>query len=102
MVGVEGIGFAAQPTLGTVGTIDLKHTHSGIRQNAGKFRTVGTGSFDANSFDDAVGVEELDDFAVAAPDSEELPVGDRLPMVVNDSDLVRVFVGINSGEDGSW
>ncbi len=101
-MGVEGIGFAAQPTLGTVGASDLNHAHSGIRQNAGKFRTVGTGPFDANSFDDAVGVEELDDFAIAAPDSEELPVGDRLSVVVNDSDIVRVFVGINPGEYGSW
>jgi hypothetical protein len=99
LIGIERIGFSLQPACLPVRAHHFHHVDALAGEHAREFGAVTAGSFHARGEDGTETGDEVDDPLIAGSRGREFPVRQMLAGVGDESDVVGIGVGIDSGDD---
>src|SRR5699024_4813926 len=101
-VGVKGVGLTSVAPVEPVGPIDLADRHACGGDLAGDRGSVGSCALDADDGQAGPGLEEPYRGAVADGRGRDLDVAERPAVGVDDGDVVRGDVSIDTAVDEAW
>jgi hypothetical protein len=99
VLGVEGVGLATQPAVGSVGPVDLDYFDAGLGEVASDPGTVAAGALDPDPTHVTVGAHPPQQRPVAGPGGGERAGVDQHTSGVNDRSYMEVLVGVDAADD---